>query len=367
LTRSIQAWSQVALAAAPFFRQNDARADISGNKSGPTAFFAQGVGLPGPKVTTSAREKVRRGALGRSANSSILERTMPTPVLAPEKVSPTPASPPAKVKGSRSLKLAKRWLKRIVVIGAAAYFIPPLAVVYIVCGLVDFLRNKPRSWSTLDRYFTGNGLQAWLLSPLNLLMDLLTLPYWNKGIYKLTDLPQGHQDEIKAMIAAAHESDLVGKLQEKMGDKPRGMIFFKWYGKNVDASVDVPEFHRNFKYLRTIGVSIFNKKQSTGKHFGSFRVTLRVLYNVNDLTSDKAFIQVGDHVNLWRDQKLFIFDDTLQHKSCNESDEVRYCMFVDILRPSLLPGLMSGILTCVRTLVGGSFRPAFAKNWVMIK
>ena len=33
----------------------------------------------------------------------------------------------------------------------------------------------------LDRYFAGNGVFTWLLSPFNLLMDLLALPYWNKA------------------------------------------------------------------------------------------------------------------------------------------------------------------------------------------
>ena len=169
-------------------------------------------------------------------------------------------------------------------------------------------------------------------------MDLLSLPYWNKGIYKLTDLPRATRTRSRRMIDAAHRSDLVGKLDAKMDEQKRGMIFFKWYGKNVQTSLDVPEFHREYKYIRTIGVSIFNKKQSTGKHFGPLRITLRVLYNINQIDSDKVYIKVGKHINYWRDNKLFIFDDTLQHQSCNQSDAVRYCMFVDILRPSLVPG-----------------------------
>jgi len=264
-------------------------------------------------------------------------------------------------------RYVKKWTKRIAIFAAAVYFIPIVLVVYVVCGLLDFVRNRRRTLDLIERYFAGNGVQTWLLAPFNLLMDVFTFPYWNRRIYELADLPQGHQDEINAMIEAAHQSDLVGKLQEKMGDKPRGMIFFKWYGKNVETSVNIPAFHRDFKYIRTIGVSIFNKKQSTGKHFGPLRVTLRVLYNINDINSDKVYVKVGKHINYWRDQKLFIFDDTLQHQSCNESDEVRYCMFVDILRPSLFPRLMSAILTCVRTAIGVRSGRAFFKHWVMIR
>jgi beta-hydroxylase len=268
---------------------------------------------------------------------------------------------------SLSFRHVKRWSKRIALLAAALYFIPTILAVYVVCGLLDFIRNRQRTLDMLERYFAGNGFQTWFLSPFNLLVDVFTLPYRNKRIYQLADLPQGHRNEINSMIEAAHQSDVVGKLKEKMGDKARGLIFFKWYGKNVQTSVNIAEFHREFKYIRTIGVSIFNKRQSTGKHFGTFRVTLRVLYNINDINSDKVYIKVGKHINYWRDKKLFIFDDTLQHQSCNESDDVRYCMFVDILRPSLFPRLMSALLTCVRTTVGGKFSPAFARNWVMIR
>lgn len=267
----------------------------------------------------------------------------------------------------QSIRSIKRWTKRLGLLALGIYFIPKVLAIYVVCGLVDFARNKRRTIDLAIRYFAGNGFQTWYLSPFNLLMDLLTVPYWNKGIYELSDLPRDYQDEIRSFIETVDRSDLVGKLKEKMGDKPRGMIFFKWYGKNVETSVDVPEFHQDYKYIRTIGLSIFNKKQSTGKHFGTFRVTLRLLYNVNQINSDQAYIKVGGHVNRWRDQKLFIFDDTHQHLSCNETDDVRYCMFVDILRPSLFPQMMSAILTCVRIAVGGKFSPKFAKNWVMIR
>jgi hypothetical protein len=55
------------------------------------------------------------------------------------------------------------------------------------------------------------------------------------------------------------------------------MVFFKWYGVNVDTFVDIPAFHQKWKHVRTIGVSIFRRKVSTAKHFGYLRATFRVL------------------------------------------------------------------------------------------
>lgn len=263
-------------------------------------------------------------------------------------------------------RYAKKAAKRIIPLALGIYFIPKFIAVYFCFGLIDVLRNRPVRVSTLDRYFFGNGIFTFLLSPVNLVFDLLCLPFINKGIYKLADLPSGYRDEIQTIIDTAHRRDIVGLLEKKMEGKPRGMMFFKWYGKNLDASVDIPEYHQPFRYVRTIGVSIFSKKQSTGKHYGPLRLTLRVLYNVNTIDDRNVFIQVGDQVHYWRDEKLFIFDDTLQHQSCNESDKVRYCMFVDILRPSMLPRVTSGLLACVRVLIS-RFRAMFYQHWTFLK
>src|SRR5258708_15964773 len=77
----------------------------------------------------------------------------------------------------RTLKYANRALKRIVPLGLTLFFIPKILAFYLCCGLVDVLRNRRRTLSTLNRYFAGNGLCTWLLAPFNLLMDALSLPF----------------------------------------------------------------------------------------------------------------------------------------------------------------------------------------------
>jgi len=267
---------------------------------------------------------------------------------------------------SRSLRNILRIVKRVVPLALAAYFIPRILAVFVVLGLIDVVRNRPFTLGLCYRYFLDKGVFTWLLAPFNLAFDVLSLPYWNKGIYKLEDMPAGYRAEIQTLIDAAHARNLVAVLEEKMAKKKRGMIFFQWHGKILETSVDIPEFRQRFKFIRTIGVSIFNKKQSTDRHFGPLRVTLRVLYNVNDITDPQAYIQVGNVVHRWCDEKLFIFDDTLEHESLNETDALRYCLFVDIVRPSLFPWLMRGIVTAVR-LGMAPVRRIFYSNWVMLK
>lgn len=248
------------------------------------------------------------------------------------------------------------------------YFQPTRIVgaVLLLCGLYDVLRNSKRDLSVILQYFTGNGFLTWLLSPLNVLFDILALPYINKGVYKLADLPPAYQDEIQHLIQAAHKECLVEKLEEKTKDNPRSMVFFKWYGSNVKTFIDIPAFHQEYKYIKTIGVSVFNKKKSTSRHFGPFRASFRVLYNVNTMHDHSAYIEVGSLKSYWREDKLFIFDDTLIHQSFNESDQVRYCLFVDILRPSKIPFFFNAIMHFVRFTLKG-YNYVFYKNWEVIK
>ena len=89
----------------------------------------------------------------------------------------------------KAIKVGKKALKRLLPLGLALFFIPKLLAFYVCCGLVDVLRNRRRTLSTLNRYFAGNGLCTWLLSPFNLLMDVLSLPFRNRGISRASRAP----------------------------------------------------------------------------------------------------------------------------------------------------------------------------------
>jgi beta-hydroxylase len=269
-----------------------------------------------------------------------------------------------------SVRILKYTVRRVMfplfVLAPFAYFFPKIALVYAVCGAYDVSRNSGLNLSTLRRYFIGNGFPTWLLSPFNALLDLLSLPYVNKGVYRLEDLPADYQDEVTRLIQASKEANLVAQLEEAAKQFPRTMVFFRWYGVNKSTFLDVPAFHQPWKYIQTIGVSVFNKKVSTSKHFGFMRASLRVLYNLNDMNDNSAYIVVGDKTNYWRQNKLFIFDDTLLHQSVNETEQTRYCLFVDIVRPAPFPGIMRGVISGIRMLTQ-SFKFVYYQNWKVIE
>jgi beta-hydroxylase len=205
-----------------------------------------------------------------------------------------------------------------------------------------------------------------MLSPFNLFMDLLCAH--NYKVYELKNLPEDCQREIRDLMATCNaHPEIITELSRRMEQKKRGMIFFKWYGKNIkNDTLAIPEFHKECKYIKTIGVSIFNKKQQTSIHYGPLRITLRVLYNLVPLQNDGVYIKAADRKHLWHENPLFIFDDTIVHQSVNGSDHLRYCMFVDILRPSRALPVVGGLLSVVKTLIA-SFNRIFYGNWEMIK
>ena len=249
---------------------------------------------------------------------------------------------------------------------AVGYFFPKIGLFYAICGAYDVSRNRPMSVETLRRYFLGNGLGTWLLSPLNCMLDLLSLPHVNKGVYRLDDLPLPHQSEIKRLIEAAGDANLVRQLEERSKENQRTMLFFRWYGTHIETSLKVPAFDGPWTYVKTIGVSVFNRRVTTSKHFGYLRASLRVLYNINDMKDNSAYIVVGNATNYWRENKLFIFDDTLLHLSANQTDEPRYCLFVDIVRPTPFPAIMAMVIAATRYLTQ-HVKFIYYANWKVIK
>jgi beta-hydroxylase len=263
------------------------------------------------------------------------------------------------------MKKAKYAVITLVVLAPAFYFIPLLTLFYLLCGLYDASRNGGPRVEVLRRYFLGNGVLTWLLSPLNVVMDLFALPYINKGVYQLEQLPPQWQAEVTRVIQAARDADLVGRLEARAREHKRAMFFFRWYGADISSVIDVPAFREPWSYVQTIGVSVFNKRVSTSRHFGPLRSTLRVLYNLNDFHERSAYITVGDRTNYWCENKLFIFDDTLLHESHNQTDTPRYCLFVDIIRPASLTFLL---VSTVRLVCVGfqSLNFLFYRHWKVI-
>ena len=197
-------------------------------------------------------------------------------------------------------------------------------------------------------------------------MDLLALPYLNKGIYQLCDLPAGYQSEINRVIEAAYRRDIIGQLEQKMAGKPRGMMFFKWYGKNLENSVEMPEYHEPYRFIRTIGVSVFNKKQSTGKHYGPLAIdAARALQRKHDRRPQRVHPSGRACPLLARREAIHL----RRHAAAPIVQRIGQGALLHVRRYSaaeLAARVMSGILACIRVLIS-RFRAVFYKHWTFLK
>ena len=260
-------------------------------------------------------------------------------------------------------KAIRRFAIAIPVVILAFWFVPVIATIWIVAGLIDIWRNKGKTGLMFRRYFMGNGIPTWLLSPFNLIVDLIS--YRNPGVWKREDFPQEWRAEIDTVLDTfrARKDEIIADIDLQFAEGRRGMYVYQWYGKRfVD---NVPEFDRDFKYVRTIAVSVFSGKESTTWHYGPLRLTLRILLNLKPADSDRVFIECNGRRHLWRDDPLYIFDDTLFHRSVNEVETRRYNVFMDIIRPSPVPRVLSTLLIGV-SAVAEKLKAAFYKNWKMI-
>ncbi|GJL85785.1 MAG: aspartyl/asparaginyl beta-hydroxylase [Micavibrio sp.] len=263
---------------------------------------------------------------------------------------------------------AKRKLPRriaaVLVVFLVVYLFPWLVVFFLLCGFVDVMRHKDITPFLLKRYFMGNGILTMLMAPLNLLADLFS--FKNKIIYKIDDLPEDYQKEIMEVVDIFKEKkdDIMESMDKRLAESGRGMLFIKWYDKVMEQSI--VDYNVETKYIKTVAVSAFNKGQKTKLHFGPLRLSLRVLYNLNPIQNDQIYIEANGVKHYWHDDPLFIFDDTVMHESANNSqDQIRYCLFMDIVRPSdhyeafnFLIGKLSIILNNIKGI--------FYKNWKTI-
>jgi beta-hydroxylase len=265
-----------------------------------------------------------------------------------------------------SVKRLRRLAIFLAVIVPALYFLPVITLLYLICGVLDVARHDKLRLETVEKYFTGNGIFTWVLSPINLLADLLS-PH-NRIIYRLDDLPPAHRAEVETCVNEfiANGPRIKAHVAGQFNGAKRAMLTFKWYDAPQSTGLAIPAFAREYRYIKTIAVSVFNTREATSRHFGPLRFTFRVLYNLDPIQSRDVFIEANDRVHYWADDPLYIFDDTIMHRSVNNVDAVRYCLFMDMVRPNHAERLFYAAIHG-SSVISRSFKRMFYKNWSFIR
>ena len=265
-----------------------------------------------------------------------------------------------------NVKRARHILVAAAILGSGLYFAPIFTLTFLACGVVDVSRHKRITYGLIQKYFLGNGITTWAMSPLNLLADLCSRR--NKGVYKLADMTTEQRSEIETCVQAFVENGdrIKSHLAVPLARNKRCMLTFAWYNASHPTDLRIPAFEQRYRHIKTIAVSAFSTRARTRRHFGPLRFTLRVLYNLEPIDSRDVFIEVDGRTHYWVDDPLFIFDDTLLHRSVNDVDHARYCLFMDIVRPNYLNVLFEFAVGTVG-IIASSFKRLFYKSWIFVR
>lgn len=273
---------------------------------------------------------------------------------------------PTKKRTSNAWRYTRKVLKRVAPLMIAGVIYPPVAIMYIVTGVYEVVRQGRDLGAVAHQFFLINGGLTWLLSPLNTLIDIVSLPFVNKRVYKLSDFPKAYQEEILHVTSGCPVDEIIAEVQRRSQSDARTMLIYKWYGFN-NAGAECKHFQKKYNYILTIGVSTFRPNTQTSKHFGWLRAGVRVLYNIGPAPGEGAYIIANGQRHTWcKDGPLFMFDDTVLHQSCNQTNMERHCLFIDVLRPSYVPMVLRNF---VKLLGYGYTRLPFLgrnSNWRLI-
>src|SRR5271169_3818250 len=122
-----------------------------------------------------------------------------------------------------AVKRVRRVALLVAILAPAAWFVPIPTAIIVACGVMDVLRHRRVTLRLVEQYFTGNGILTWLLSPINLLADLLS--YRTPGVCRLDDLPPAHRAEIVACTSAltANAAAVKAHVANSLAENRRGM------------------------------------------------------------------------------------------------------------------------------------------------
>lgn len=121
--------------------------------------------------------------------------------------------------------------------------------------------------------------------------------------------------------------------------------FFLWgYGYRVDRNCarlpKTTEAVERIPGLLSALVSIHTPGTHLSRHRGVTKgmITLHLPLKVPS-NPGACRIEVEDQMHIWREGELFIFDDTYEHETWNDTDEPRINLMLHVRRPLTGPGL----------------------------
>lgn len=109
---------------------------------------------------------------------------------------------------------------------------------------------------------------------------------------------------------------------------------FGYYNKaNCEKCPVTYNIIKNYDNIVSVLYSVMEPGTHIKPHRGVFNGVMRYHLGIIIPRSDKVFINIDNLKRYWKENKSFVFDDTLLHEAVNQSNEKRVIIIIDFLRP----------------------------------
>lgn len=90
--------------------------------------------------------------------------------------------------------------------------------------------------------------------------------------------------------------------------------------------------------MKTAFFSVLPPGTHLQEHRGPYNGVIRCLLGLKiPKAKEMCGFRIGEEIRHWETGKCMLFDDTFRHEAWNNSDEIRVCLFLDVVRPLKFP------------------------------
>lgn len=122
------------------------------------------------------------------------------------------------------------------------------------------------------------------------------------------------------------------------------------FHQNIRNFPETMEVLKQIPGLVSISFNLLESDSEIGRHFGETNASIRVHLGLKIPRQGNIGMKVNDEIQLWEEGKILAFCDGHQHEAWNKSEENRYILLLDILRPEFLHKRKSICASVVSTL-----------------
>ena len=178
---------------------------------------------------------------------------------------------------------------------------------------------------------------------------------WVEDLIQNWDIIKGEADEILKYHQAIPSISMISPDHKRLDAQKKWRSFFMWgYGFRSDFNCSrapkTAALVEKIPGLSTALFSIHEPGMRIQPHQGVTAGICVFHLGLSIPKNGKCGIRVANKVHEWKEGQGFIFDDTFEHETWNDTEECRVILLLHIKRPVSLPGAMLAgfFMGCIR-------------------